>query len=118
MRVVVRNLDSRPLKKINVKAYTHFQNVQVKLQKGKKYILAYGKAKDLHTQYDLEYVKNSIPLNLKSIEPGSENKIPRAAVAVQQPLINNKMWIWVALLTCVLLIGLFTFKLMKPEHKA
>lgn len=117
MRLVVRNLDNRPLKVVKVKAYTHFQNIQLKLQKDKKYILAYGKANDTQPQYDIEYFRNSIPLNLSKAELGNEVKIPHEVKPVQQPLINNKMWIWVALIGCVSIIGVFAFKLMKPEEK-
>jgi hypothetical protein len=117
MRVIIDNLDNQPLGKISIKSFTHEEGIKLKLQKDKKYVLAYGKTKDAQPQYDLEYFKYAIPLNLSSVELGSEVKIPHVVAPVQQPLISNKLWIWVALIGCVLVIGLFTIKLMKPQEK-
>ncbi|MBP7810366.1 MAG: DUF3999 family protein [Bacteroidia bacterium] len=117
MRIIIDNLDNQPLGKISIKSFTHEESIKLKLQNDKKYVLAYGKTKDAQPQYDLEYFKYAIPLNLSSVELGIENKIPHVVAPVQQPLISNKLWIWVALIACVLVIGLFTFKLMKPQEK-
>jgi hypothetical protein len=113
MRLIISNLDNQPLKKISVKSFTHDEEIKLKLQKNKKYILAYGKANDPPPEYDLEHFKYAIPLNLSSVELGNEVKIPHEIKPVQQPLINNKMWIWVALIACVLVIGIFVVRLMK-----
>jgi hypothetical protein len=116
MRVIVNNMDNQPLGKISVKAFTHVENIKVKLKKDKKYVLAYGKTKDTQPYYDMSYFTNSIPFNLSTVPLGVEAKILHVMAPVQQPLIDNKMWIWVALIVCVLVIGLFTFKLMKPQE--
>ncbi len=117
IRIVIDNKDNQPLGKISVKAFTHQENIKLKLKKDKKYVLAYGNTKDTQPYYDLNYFTNTIPFNLNLIELGIENKIPHILAPVQQPLISHKIWIWVALIGCVLVIGLFTFKLMKPQEK-
>ncbi len=117
MRIKIINLDNQPLGEIIIKSFTHNESIKLKLQKDKKYVLAYGKANDAQPQYDLEHFKYAIPLNLSSVDLGNEVKIPHEIKPVQQPLINNKMWIWVSLIACVSIIGLFVFKLMKPEGK-
>jgi hypothetical protein len=117
IRLVIQNLDNRPLDKVEVKPFTRLETIKLKLEKDKKYVLAYGKKEDQLPQYDLEYFKNSIPLNLKTAEPGNEIKIPHVLPAVQKPLVNSKLWIWVALVVCVLIIGVFSLKLLKPETK-
>lgn len=116
MRILIQNKDDQPLGKISVKPFTHLEKISLKLQNDKKYVVAYGKAKDEEPTYDLTHFKNVINL-LNSVELGSEVKIPHVVAPVQQPLISNKLWIWVALIGCVLVIGLFTFKLMKPQDK-
>lgn len=116
MRILIQNNDDQPLGKISIKPYTHLERISLKLQKDKKYLVAYGKAKDELPTYDLTHFKNIIVL-LSSVELGNEIKIPHEVKPVQQPLINNKMWIWVALIGCVLLIGLFALKLLKTDRK-
>ena len=117
MRLVIDNLDNQPLDKIIINVFTHQKSITLKLEKDKKYVLAYGKKDIGAPMYDLEYFKRAIPLNASLVSLGNEIKIPHVVAAVQQPLISNKMWIWVALVGCVLIIGLFVFKLMKPENK-
>ncbi len=116
MRVLIHNKDDQPLGKIAIKPYTFQEEIRLKLQKEKKYVLVYGKQKDEQPSYDLNHFKSLIDV-VSSVELGNEIKIPHAVAAVQKPLFNNKMWIWVALIICILLIGLFTFKLMKADPK-
>jgi hypothetical protein len=113
LRVIVDNLDDKPLAKINLDVYTHQQNIKLKLFPNKHYILTYGKKNDASPQYDIEYFKNAVPIHLKKAELGTENQIPQSPVVVKQGLITNKMWIWVALIACVALVGFFTLKLLK-----
>ncbi len=113
MRIVINNMDDQPLGKISIKAFTHLENIKIKLKKDKKYVLGYGKSKDTQPYYDMSYFTNAIPFNLSTVQLGSEVKIPHIVAPVQQPLFNNKMWIWVALIACVLVIGFFVTKLMK-----
>ncbi len=117
IRVIINNLDDKPLAKIDLEIFTHQQSIKLKLQNNKKYVLAYGKNNDSAPQYDIEYFKNAVPIKLKQAELGNETKITHAPVIVKQPLINNKMWIWVALIGCLVLLGFFTLKLMKPGEK-
>lgn len=117
MRIIIHNLDDRPLGAISIDAFTHEEILKCKLEKDKKYVLAYGKANDALPQYDLQYFKNAIPLNLKYAETGNEQKISHAVVEAPSPLFGNKLWIWIALTAGVLLIGIFTLKLLKQEDK-
>lgn len=117
IRLVIENLDNQPLEKVEIKPFTRIETIRLKLEKDKKYLLAYGKEKDELPQYDLEYFKNTIPLDLKTVELGNEVKIPHAVTAAQKPLVNNKIWIWIALIGCILIVGLFSMKLLKPESK-
>jgi hypothetical protein len=117
IRLVIENLDNQPLAKIEVRPFTRMEVIKLRLEKDKKYLLAYGKEKDCLPHYDLTYFKNEIPLDLKSVELGSEIKIPHAVPEVKKPLVNSKIWIWVALVGCVVIIGLFSLRLLKPENK-
>jgi hypothetical protein len=118
MRVLIHNLDDRPLDKIDLEVFTHHETIKLKLDKDKKYVLAYGKTNDASPQYDLEHFKNSIPLNLKKAELDSEEQIEHAAIVKPEPLMKNKMWIWGALVVCVAVIGVFAVKLLKPNDNS
>lgn len=117
IRVIINNLDDKPLTKVDLDIFTHQHKIKLKLQKDKHYVLAYGKKNDTSPQYDIEYFKNSVPIKLKLAELGNENQIAHAPVVVKPALINNKMYIWVALIGCVALVGFFTMRLMKGEKK-
>jgi hypothetical protein len=116
MRLRIQNMDDQPLGKITVKPFTYQEEIRLKLEENGKYVIAYGKKDDQLPSYDLYHFKNVITV-LSAVSLGTEQKIPHMVAPVKQPLINNKMWIWVALITCILVIGLFTFKLMKPQEK-
>lgn len=118
MRVVIHNRDDRPLKIIRINAFTHEQSIKLKLEKDKRYVLAYGKLKDTRPEYDIEYFTNTLPLNVAKVDLAGENKIPQIKLETQKPLIDNTKWIWIALVVCVVLIGFFAIKLLKnPEEK-
>jgi hypothetical protein len=116
MRLRIQNRDDQPLGKITVKPFTYREEIRAKLEANNKYVIAYGKKEDILPYYDLYHFKNVISV-LSVITLGAEQKIPHVTVPVQQPLISNKMWIWVALTGCVLIIGIFAFRLLKPEEK-
>jgi hypothetical protein len=118
IRLVIENLDDRPLKQIEVRPFTRMEVIKLKLEKDKKYLLAYGKEKDCLPQYDLTYFRNEIPLDLKTADLGNEIKIPHALPEVKKPLVNSKIWIWVVLIGCVIIIGLFSFRLLKTENRS
>jgi hypothetical protein len=117
LRILINNLDNQPLEKVDLKVFTHHEKIKVKLEKDARYVLAYGKESDTAPQYDLEYFRNAIPLNLTSTELGQEKQIEHQAVVKPEPLLKNKLWIWIALTVCVLVIGIFTIKLLKAEDK-
>jgi hypothetical protein len=112
MRILILNNDDQPLTNITLKAYTYQEDIRLKLEKNEKYLVAYGKKDDVQPSYDLDYYKNMIAL-VGEVGLGTEQKIPHEAKPVQQPLISNKTWIWVALIACVLVIGIFATRLMK-----
>lgn len=114
VRITIDNLDDVPLKNVDVEVFTHEQKIKLKLEAGKNYVLAYGKENDDLPQYDIENFRHSIPAILPSAELGAETAIPHAPEVKPEPLVSNKKWIWVALVVCIALIGLFTVKLLKP----
>lgn len=116
MRVLILNNDDQPLGKISIKPYTFQEEIRLKLEKDGKYVIAYGKKEDQQPSYDLDHFKNIIAV-VSEVGAGAEQKIPHEVKPVQQPLISNKMWIWVALIACVLVIGIFAIRLLKPEEK-
>jgi hypothetical protein len=114
IRLIVDNLDDVPLKEVGVEVYTHEQKIKLKLEPAKKYVLAYGKENDSSPQYDIENFKNAIPAILPLVELGTEVVIPHTPEVKPEPLVSNTKWIWVALVGCIVLIALFTAKLLKP----
>ena len=116
VRIAINNLDDQPLKDISVEVFTHEEKIKLKLEAGKKYVIAYGKANDSDPQYDIENFKNAIPFKLTEAETGVEVVIPQAPPVLVEPLVSNKKWIWAALIGCIIIIGLFTLKLLKPNN--
>jgi hypothetical protein len=117
MRILINNLDNQPLESVGLKIFTHHEKIKVKLEKNVRYVLAYGKDNDQLPQYDLEYFRNAIPLNLTSTGLGLEKQIEHKPLVKPEPLLKNKLWIWIALTVCVLVIGIFTIRLLKADNK-
>ncbi len=115
LKIEVINYDNQPIEITDVEAYSEKIELISKLPLNGLVYLAYGKENEKAPVYDLVHFKSKIPENLNSIKLGKEEtKIEK--LEKKSALIENKIWLWVALGSLVLLIGYFALKMLKNEQ--
>lgn len=116
LKVEVLNYDDRPLVITSVKAYYECIDLIAKLPlKGDTY-LCYGNPDASAPVYDLVHFADKLPTDAPVIAYGkAEGKILSAKIK-EQGWIENKIWLWIAICSLVVLIGFFALKMIRNEQ--
>jgi len=118
LRVVVDNLDDQPLRAIDLKLYTQTEVLRLKLEKDKRYVLAYGTDKASVPGYDIEHFKAQIPATLQEARLGEEQALPKQLpLPPREPLFKSNWWIWSLMLVSILLIGWFAVSMLRQSKR-
>ena len=78
--------------------------------------LTYGRANDNAPTYDLVHFKEKIPDSICELNYGHEQSVLHAATT-KNVIVENKNWLWIAMGAIILLIGFFSFKMLKKEQE-
>ena len=114
-RVSIQNNDDQPLTIAGVSAKGYVHELYARFSKPATYYLAYGKTNDRKPQYDIGQSGVKIPKALSSLTLGVVQKIPKKVVAIQAPLFENKLWLWLLMGVIILVLGSFTLKMMQKK---
>lgn len=114
-RVSIENNDNQPLTIAGVSAKGYVHELHARFSKPATYYLAYGKATDRKPQYDIRQAGVKIPTELSPLTLGAVQKTPKKAVAIQAPLFENKLWLWLIMGVVILVLGGFTMKMMQKK---
>lgn len=115
LQIEIYNADNRPLHigDIEVKGYEYA--ILARFTEPADYFLAYGRSNTRAPQYDLERFTNRIPDEISLVTLNAEQSKDKRVEKGKTPLFENKMWLWVAILLVILLLGLFTVKMIKEK---
>lgn len=115
LRFKIYNADNAPLtiKTINVKGYK--RTLIARFDESATYNLVYGNTSAYQPNYDIVKFKNRIPKNLKPLQLGAEVDIFKTTLKSESPFFTNKYWLWGLMLITILILGVFTLKLLKPQ---
>lgn len=115
--ISIENEDDQPLDEIEVEAFTNTQTLKLKLEKGKSYMLAYGKKDDHRPVYDMAYFSDHIPAHLHDITLGNEVQLakPHAVPPPKEPFFKSAAWIWGLMIVSILIIGGFAVSLLRQS---
>ncbi|MDH7444361.1 hypothetical protein [Aquimarina sp. 2201CG14-23] len=113
--MIIDNQDNEPLTidTIQLKGYTY--ELITRFTKPATYYLTYGNNKAHQPSYDLQYVSERVPKELKILQVGIEEPIQQKEVEATESLLKNKIWLWAVMLIVILLLGGFTFSMMKKK---
>jgi hypothetical protein len=75
----------------------------------------YGNENLQKPNYDIVRFENTIPTDIVSLELESEQEIPQKEVEKVTPLFENSLWLWLLMGTIILVLTVFTFKMMKKQ---
>ncbi|WP_338791314.1 hypothetical protein [Bernardetia sp. MNP-M8] len=115
-QIIIDNQDNQPLDigQLEIKGYINqiFTRVSPS-DKTISYFLMYGNERLQKPNYDIVRFQNTIPTDVTLLELDSEQKIPQKEVEKVTPLFENSLWLWVLMGTIILVLTVFTFKMMK-----
>lgn len=112
-RITIENQDNQPLNisEISLKGFEH--ELVTRLDENLSYYLVYGNKSAQQAQYDLTYFTDKIPEEMNTLKVGEEELIVKPEIQSKQALFENRAWLWVILISIVLILGWFTLKMMK-----
>jgi hypothetical protein len=118
LKIIIDNNDNQPLNigSIIINGYQH--ELVTRISKPAKYYLAYGNETASAPQYDISYFEDKIPENLKSLTLGKEEKTDKAEEVKGSPLFENEMWLYGIMGLVIIVLGWFTFQMMKKEGES
>ncbi len=115
IKVIIHNQDNLPLtiSAAQVKGFKY--QLTTRITQPAKYILVYGNTNVGAPNYDLSYFQDKIPENISQLALGKEQKIEQPKQTTVTPLFQNKIWLWSIMVGVIILLGIFTFKMMKTS---
>lgn len=115
LKLEIINLDNQPVKLGDIKVYSESVRLISKLPGNGDLVLAYGKENCPAPQYDLVHFSKNIPSELKQALLLDETAISREAAAKKDPLIEDKVWLWVAMGAILLIIIVFSLSMLRKS---
>ena len=112
LKLTIQNHDNAPIKidsiRISGPDYClvgRFENKNI------PYFLVFGDKRLFKPTYDITHF--ATPDSVETLVLGDEEIIKIAAVEPTTPLFENKWWLWVLMITIILILGGFTMKMIK-----
>lgn len=116
LKIIVKNYDNEPLtiSKPELKGYSHM--LMARFDKPATYFLVYGNP-NAHTPiYDISKVGFELPENAVALGLGKPEKILKKSMVEESPLFQNKWWLWGIMGIIMLVLGVFTLKMIRKEN--
>jgi hypothetical protein len=113
LRITINNLDNAPLSIRGVVVSGPEVRVVANFASKDSY-LYYGKPDASKPSYDITYFQEKIPPTLATASLRPEENI-KEPVEKKSPLFENQLWLWVAMIVVIGVLGFFTLRMMKAK---
>ncbi len=113
-RITIKNFDNQPLSFNGYSAKGPNYRLITRLDDTENIILCYGNEKANSPLYDISYFKEKIPNDPHEASLGDAGHFPKGSTTTN-PLFKNKWWLWGLLILVIILLGVFTLKMLKEE---
>ncbi|MFT6747921.1 MAG: hypothetical protein ACJAZ2_002278 [Glaciecola sp.] len=113
IRIEISNHDNQSLTIRDVKIQAFKRSLITKLREANKQVLVYGNPSVNHPIYDIVHFKKDIPDNISIATLGPEVENAFEQKEGVNPLFENENWLWGIMAVVIIVIGGFTFKMMK-----
>jgi hypothetical protein len=115
LRIIIDNNDNEPLKidSVNVMGYEH--ELIARFNEPGNYFLVYGNKNARKPNYDLSRFSDKIPATLTALELGDEQLIDKEKINKEEPLFQNKAWLWLIMAFIIIVLGWFSFNMMRKK---
>ncbi|PIB25323.1 DUF3999 family protein [Maribacter sp. 4G9] len=116
LQVLVHNYDNEPLaiSKPEVKGYTH--KLLARFDKPATYFLVYGNQNARTPIYDISKGGFKLPENVAALILDKPEPISKNTTVEASPLFENKWWLWGIMGIIMLVLGVFTLKMVRKEN--
>ena len=113
--LLIENRDNPPLKISGIGTEQVRKELIAYLEKGKHYRLLFDDLKAMPADYDLQIFRNEIPRNLMTLNAGE--KVVITSLVNSNKKIDRKRWIWPVMITVLIIMGFFTWSLVRDMKK-
>ena len=114
LRITIQNNDNKPLILSGLMLKGNIYQLIARFDNPKlNYALYYGNEKALKPSYEIEKFENKIPAGLSLLTVGEEQQNPAYSIKTEKPLFENKAWLWVLMAVIIVLLGWFSFKMLR-----
>jgi hypothetical protein len=113
--IEIENQDNPPLNISSVKAFQLNRYLTAWLSKDTRYTIRFGQPTLKSPIYDLAFFKDSIPNDVKIIEPRDVQTLAKSDIIVQQSFFTNKNIIWAAIVVVMIILGYMSVKLIRES---
>jgi hypothetical protein len=113
--MTIQNADNAPITIKSVFASGPKIELAAKLPSGNT-SLFYGNDRVAGPSYDMVHFTEKIPPNLMSVSLGPEKSLI-LPVKAPSPMLQSKVWLWVALVVIIAGLGFFTLRMMKSSSE-
>ena len=101
----------------SVVAQGYAYELQGRFSQPANYFLTYGNSNVRQPRYDLHQFMDKIPDGLNAVQVGHEQAIKSPETKEEvEPLIKNKLWLWIIMVSIICLLGWFTLSMMKQKE--
>jgi hypothetical protein len=114
LKITIQNNDNKPLRLSGLQLKGNIYEIIARFDEPKdEYALYYGNEKAKSPVYEIEKFESKIPGNLTNVTIGAEQKNPAYSIKTEKPLFENKAWLWVLMAVIIVLLGWFSFKMLR-----
>ena len=117
LKLIIDNQDNQPLSIGSIEASGYLHELNARFTEDATYYLVYGNKAATQARYDIERFTDNIPEALPALSMGQAIKIAKAEEVKSAPLFENKAWLWGIMAVIIVLLGWFSFKMMKKEEE-
>jgi hypothetical protein len=114
LKITIQNNDNKPLRLSGLQLKGNIYEIIARFDQPKaEYALYYGNEKATAPVYEIEKFESKIPTGLTGVNVGAEQKNPAYTIKTEKPLFENKAWLWVLMAVIIVLLGWFSFKMLR-----
>ena len=116
LRLVIHNDNNQPLKIRNVRVKRNIVKITARFNPQAKYYIYYGDKKAGIPDYDITMFRDKIPADATELTLGSEEPLRSGEAIVSGEKSIKKYWLWMVMGIIVIVLGLFTIKMIKASN--
>ncbi len=114
LKIIIRNQDNQPLSIGDIAVQGYLHQLVARFTEPGDYVLAYGNKAARTPQYDIKRFTSNIPVSPSPLKLGPQEVLNKdIRDEVTEPLFSNQIWLWLVMGIIILLLGGFTFSMLK-----